>query len=122
MPISPLFLALAAAAASHLLSAPAWSTEEEPPPLQAASQSAGAAAAETRTLIEQGRFEEALGILRPLAQGGAVEANVLFLIGLAATGHRSSPTGGVERRRPPWLGPPPSSSLVVRCPGAANRR
>ena len=97
MTISPLLRALAAAA-SLLLSAPAWSAGEEPPPPPAASQSAVAAVAETRTLIEQGRFEEALGILRPLAQGGAVEANVLFLIGLAATGASQQPDlSGDER-------------------------
>ena len=97
MTINPLLRALAAAA-SLLLSAPAWSAEEEPPPPPAASQSAVAAVAETRTLIEQGRFEEALGILRPLAQGGAVEANVLFLIGLAATGASQQPDlAGDER-------------------------
>ena len=91
MTISPLLRALAAAA-SLLFSTPAWSAGEEPPPSPAASQSAVAAVAETRTLIEQGRFEEALGILRPLAaQGGAVEANVLFLIGLAATGASQQP-------------------------------
>ena len=90
MPISPLLCTLAAAA-SLLLSAPAWSAGEEPPPPPAASQSPVAAVAETRTLIEKGRFEEALGILRPLAQGGAVEANVLFLIGLAATGASQQP-------------------------------
>ena len=90
MPINPLLLALAAAAAL-LISAPAWSAEEEPPPPPAASQSAAGTAAATRTLIEQGRFEEALGILRPLARGRAVEANVLFLIGLAATGASQQP-------------------------------
>ena len=98
MPISPLFLALAAAAAALLLSEPAWSAGEEPPPPPAASQSAVAAISETRTLIEEGRFEEALGILRPLAQGGTVEANVLFLIGLAATGASQQPDlSGGER-------------------------
>ena len=97
MTISPLFLALAAAA-SLLLSAPAWSAGEEPPPPPAANQSAVAAVAETRTLVEEGRFEEALGILRPLAQGSAVEANVLFLIGLAATGASQQPDlSGDER-------------------------
>ena len=96
MTISPLLRALAAAA-SLLLSAPAWSAGEPSPP-PAASQSAVAAVAETRTLIEQGRFEEALGILRPLAQGSAVEANVLFLIGLAATGASQQPDlSGDER-------------------------
>ena len=97
MTISPLLRTLAAAA-SLLLSAPAWSAGEEPPPPPAASQSAVAAVAETRTLIEEGRFKEALGILRPLAQGGAVEANVLFLIGLAATGASQQPDlSGDER-------------------------
>ena len=96
MTINPLLRALAAAA-SLLISAPAWSAGEPSPP-PAASQSAVAAVAETRTLIEQGRFEEALGILRPLAQGGAVEANVLFLIGLAATGASQQPyLSGDER-------------------------
>ena len=85
-----LLLRILAAAASLLISAPAWSAEEEPPP-PAASQSAVAAVAKTRTLIEEGRFKEALGILRPLAQGRAVEANVLFLIGLAATGASQQP-------------------------------
>ena len=83
MMITPLLRALAAGV-FLLLAAPAWSTGEEPPPPPASGQSAVAAVAETRTLVEEGRFEEALGILRPLAQGGAVEANVLFLIGLAA--------------------------------------
>ena len=96
MTISPLLCTLAAAA-SLLLSAPAWSAGEPPPP-PAASQSAVAAVAETRTLIEQGRFEEALSILRPLAQDRAVEANVLFLIGLAATGASQQPgLSGDER-------------------------
>ena len=98
MTINPLLRALAAGA-FLLLAAPAWSAGEETPPPPAASQSAGAVAVtETRTLIEQGRFEEALGILRPLAQGGAVEANVLFLIGLAATGASQQPDlAGDER-------------------------
>ena len=106
MTISPLLRALAAAA-SLLLSAPAWSAGEEPPPPPAASQSAVAAVAETRTLIEQGRFEEALGILRPLAQGGAVEANVLFLIGLAATGASQQPDFPAMSGRRCWTRPSP---------------
>ena len=38
-----------------------------------------------QALVEQGRFAEALDLLRPLAQGQEVDANVIFLIGLAAT-------------------------------------
>ena len=84
MTISP-FLRALAATALLFLSAPAWSAGQEPP---TASQPG---VAEGRTLVEEGRFEEALGILRPLARGPAVEANVLFLIGLAATGTSQQP-------------------------------
>ena len=84
MTISP-FLRALAATALLFLSAPAWSAGQEPP---TASQPG---VAEGRTLVEEGRFEEALGILRPLARGRAVEANVLFLIGLAATGASQQP-------------------------------
>ena len=84
MAISPLLRALAATALLFL-SAPAWSAGEEPP---ATSQPG---VAEVRTLVEEGRFEKALGILRPLARGREVEANVLFLIGLAATGASQQP-------------------------------
>ena len=97
MTISPLVRALAAAA-SLLLSAPAWSAGRSRPRHRPRANPPVAAVAETRTLIEEGRFEEALGILRPLAQGGAVEANVLFLIGLAATGASQQPDlAGDER-------------------------
>ena len=84
MTISP-FLRALAATALLFLSAPAWSAGQEPP---TASQPG---VAEGRTLVEEGRFEEALGILRPLARGRAVEANVLFLIGMAATGASQQP-------------------------------
>ncbi len=84
MTVSP-FLRALAATALLFLSAPSWSAGREPP---TASQPG---VAEGRTLVEEGRFEEALGILRPLARGRAVEANVLFLIGLAATGASQQP-------------------------------
>ena len=85
MTISP-FLRALAATALLFLSAPAWSAGQEPP-----TASQPGSVAEGRTLVEEGRFEEALGILRPLARGRAVEANVLFLIGLAATGASQQP-------------------------------
>ena len=84
MTISP-FLRALAATALLFLSAPAWNAGQEPP---TASQPG---VAEGRTLVEEGRFEEALGILRPLARGREVEANVFFLIGLAATGASQQP-------------------------------
>ena len=42
-------------------------------------------------LVRNGRFDEALIILRPLARGRAIDANVLFLIGLAAIGASEKP-------------------------------
>ena len=44
-----------------------------------------------QALVRAGKFEEALTVLRPLARGRAVEANVLFLIGMAATGASQQP-------------------------------
>ena len=92
MTISPLLHTLAATALL-LLSAPAWSAGEEP----ATTSQPGVA--EVRTLVGEGRFEEALGILRPLARGRAVEANVLFLIGLAATGASQQPDLADDERQ-----------------------
>ncbi|MDE0004029.1 MAG: hypothetical protein OXQ29_15170, partial [Rhodospirillaceae bacterium] len=40
--------------------------------------------ADARALAEAGRFEEALGLLRPLVGGETVEAGTLFLYGLVA--------------------------------------
>ena len=91
MTISP-FLRALAATALLFLSAPAWSAGQEPP---TASQPG---VAEGRTLVEEGRFEEALGILRPLARGPAAEANVLFLIGQAATGASQQPDLAADER------------------------
>ena len=58
-----------------------------------------AAAAETaRALLQEGRFAEALDLLRPLAQGREVDAGVVFLIGLAATELSQHPgVGGAGR-------------------------
>ena len=44
-----------------------------------------------RDLIEAGRFDEALAILRPLARNRTVEVNLLFLTGLAAMGAAQRP-------------------------------
>ena len=46
---------------------------------------------EVRTLLRAGKFDEALAILRPLAQGRTVAAKVLFHIGLAAIGASGKP-------------------------------
>ena len=47
--------------------------------------------AKARTLVNSGRFADALDVLRPLTRGREVEADVLFLIGLAAIGASRRP-------------------------------
>ena len=79
-----------------MLAAPAWGAEEEygeePVGLSPAPEASGAAdLAMARALIRQGRFAEALGVLRPQTRGREIDPNVLFLIGLAAVGAAQRP-------------------------------
>ena len=83
MTISP-FLRALAAGAFLLLAAPMSHAAVNPPP--PAPDASGAQA-----LVKAGKFKEALTVLRPLAGGRTVEANVLFLIGLAAAGASQQP-------------------------------
>ena len=80
-----LFLRALAAGAFLLLAAP-MSHAAVNPPSSPAPDASGAQA-----LVKAGKFKEALTVLRPLAGGRTVEANVLFLIGLAATGASQQP-------------------------------
>ena len=95
MTINPLLRALAAGA-FFLLAAPAWSADDVEPP--SSSMPGAADVSEAQALVRAGKFKEALGILRPLARGRAVEANVLFLIGLAATGASQQPDVAEDER------------------------
>ena len=81
MAISPLLRVLAAAAVLFL-STPAWSAGQAPPSPVTSSQSAETGIAEARMLMRTDRFEEVLAVLRPLARGRTVQADVVFLIGL----------------------------------------
>ena len=83
MTINP-FLRALAAGAFLLLAAPMSHAAVNPP--SPAPDVSGAQA-----LVKAGKFKEALTVLRPLAGGRTVEANVLFLIGLAATGASQQP-------------------------------
>ena len=75
-----------------MLAAPTWGAEEEPVGLSPAPEASGAAGlAEARDLIREGRFTEALGVLRPLTRGRETDPNVLFLVGLAAIGASQRP-------------------------------
>ena len=85
MTISP-FLRALAAGAFLLLAAPMSNAAVNPPSPAAAADVSGAQA-----LVKAGKFKEALTVLRPLAGGRTVEANVLFLIGVAATGASQQP-------------------------------
>ena len=85
MAIRPLLRVLAAAAVLFL-STPAWSAGQGPPAPVTSSQSADTGLAKAQTLMRTDRFAEALAVLRPLARGRTVEADVVFLIGLAAIG------------------------------------
>ena len=73
------------AAAACLLSAvPAWGAEDVPaPPLPALVKDA-ADIGDIQALVDGGRFEEAIVILRPLLGQEPVYPNVLFLYGLAS--------------------------------------
>ena len=80
------FLRSLVAGAFLLLAAPTSNAAVNPPSPAPATDVSSA-----QSLVKAGKFEEALTVLRPLAGGRTVEANVLFLIGLAATGASQQP-------------------------------
>ena len=68
-----------------LLPMPAWSgSDPATPPFSSGL-------AEVRALVKDGKFDDALAILRPLARARTVDANVLFHLGLAAIGASEKP-------------------------------
>ena len=80
------FLRTVAVGTFLLLAAPMSNAAVKPPPPAPAADVSGAQA-----LVKTGKFKEALTVLRPLAGGRTVEANVLFLIGVAAAGASQQP-------------------------------
>ena len=91
------FLQALVVAALLFLPDPAWSDGEGMPWPSASTVDATAGVSHARALIDEGRFDEALALLRPLVQGERVEANAVFLFGLAAVG--SSQQSGVSDDR-----------------------
>ena len=82
-----------------LLSIPA--AGQQPPSSPAAGEEGTVAAAEidkARALIDEGRFVEALTVLRPLAERRPVEPDALFLIGLAGIEASQQPDISDEAR------------------------
>ena len=80
------------------LYAHAWSAEAAPPSPGIASEPSAASIDKARALIREGRFSEALVLLRPFMERAAVEPDVLFLIGLASLGASQHP-GVAEKAR-----------------------
>ena len=74
-----------AAAAVLLLALPAWSVAQEPPPSPARGM------AEVRALFDAGRFQDALAILRRMAEAYPGRNDILFLIGLGAVAESHRP-------------------------------
>ena len=87
------FLRALAAAALIVLSAPAWSAGKAPSPAVAE-----AGIAEAQALMQRGKFQEAMAVLQPLVEGGAVDANAVFSYGLATIGAAQRPGAGEEER------------------------
>ena len=83
-------------AACLVLSAPAWGETDEH---VASSTPEVSGIAEARSLIQEGKYDEALAILRPLAQDREVDGSVLFQIGLAATGASQQPGLADDQRK-----------------------
>ena len=96
------FLRALPAIAVLCLSAPAWGAEAgapAPSPTNTtASQPGAAGMAEAQALIDSGRFEEALLVLRPLLDQDGVSGNALFLYGRAALEASQRPGHSDENR------------------------
>ena len=113
----PLLRAIAAAACLAL-AAPAWGADKEPP-----ASSKPAAVKDVRALVNSGRFDEALALLRPLVNDRAAEANTIFLYGLAAVG-ASQKRGIAEDRRDALLDEAIAAfrAILVKRPGLVRVR
>ena len=89
-----------AVAACLLFALPAWSADDATDSLPSPSTEDGAAAetVDAQVLIDAGRYEEAIVVLRPLLEQEPVEGNVLFLYGLASLGASQRPGRAEDER------------------------
>ena len=85
-------------AAALLLFAAAAGAEKVPPSQTPSARSAASALAEAQGLVRDGKYGEALTVLRPLMRGREVDANAAFLYGLTAIG-AAEKAGVPEKRR-----------------------
>ena len=88
----------AALGAILLFAHPAWGAEHDLEATSSTGASEPGGVAGARALIDAGRFAEALDILSPLVSGNVVEANAVFLYGLAAVGAAQHPQVTDENR------------------------
>ena len=88
MPLSHFFRWVMAAALGAILlfAHPAWGAQHDLEPTSSPEASEPGGVAEARALIDAGLFMDAVAILGPLVQDNVIEANSLFLYGLAASG------------------------------------
>ena len=89
---------LAALGAILLFALPAWGAQHDLEATSSTEASEPGGVADARALIDAGRFAEALNILGPLVSGDVVEANAVFLYGLAALGASQHPEVSDENR------------------------
>ena len=122
MTTGPLLRALAVAA-FLLLPSPAWSEGEELPPPPAGSQAAVPGLAEAQALVREGRFAEALAVLRPLAEANPGHPDILFFLGLAAA-ERSRKPDVAEKEQEALLDEAIRSylTMLIREPGLVRVR
>ena len=81
-----------------LFAHPAWGAQHDLEATSSTGASEPGGVAEARALVDAGRFAEALDILGPLVSSNVVEANAVFLYGLAATGASQHPKVSEENR------------------------
>ena len=89
MTIGPLLRALTATALLSL-AVPAWSANNPPPSPPVAGPALAVSVTKTRALIQHGRFDDALAILRPLSAAHPDHLTIRFQIGMAAVGKSQS--------------------------------
>ena len=122
MTIGPLLGTLAAAALLSL-AVPAWGANDPPPSPPASGQTLAITVANTRALVQSGRFDEALAILRALSAAHPDHLTIRFQIGLAAVG-RSQRQGVSDDARDALLDEAIAAFyfMLVREPGLVRVR
>ncbi len=125
MPLSHFFRRVMAAALGAILlfAHPAWGAQHNLEPASSPEASEPGGVAEARALIDAGRFMDAVAILGPLVQDDVIEANSLFLYGLAAMG-ASQQANLAEDTREALLDQAISSfhAMLVEAPGLMRVR